>query len=222
MTVSTPSHQNSTEFLDDMLEFIGNSPSPYHASDNICKLLEQSGFRRIRESETWNLSKGDRCYVTRNGTSVIAFRHGKNTIDSHGMRLVGAHIDSPCLKLNPNSIIDRNNYRQANVEVYGSPLLRTWFDRDLSIAGRVFYRSTKGAVESTLINWEEPIAVIPSIAIHLQRDANTRQEINSQIHINPVLLDQQNLDDADFKTMIVNQLNRQSIDVKVDAILGFD
>lgn len=222
MIISTPHRQKSTSLLDDALEFIGNSPSPYHASSNICKLLEESGFRRIRETEKWRLSQGDRCYVTRNETSVIAFRYGKNSIETHGMRLVGAHIDSPCLKLNPNSIAERHGYRLANVEVYGSPLLRTWFDRDLSLAGRIFYRSSNGAVKSALIDWEEPIAVIPSIAIHLQRDANTRQEINSQIHINPMLLGRQYFDRSDIKSIIADLLRHQSIDANADAILAFD
>ena len=222
MIISIPNQENSLWLVNSALDFIGRSPSPYHASSNLCRLLEFSGFRRIRETEKWHLSQGDRCYVTRNETSVIAFRYGKNNIETNGMRLVGAHIDSPCLKLNPNSITDRCGYRLANVEVYGSPLLRTWFDRDLSLAGRIFYRRPNGVVESTLVDWQEPIAVIPSIAIHLQRDANTRQEINKQTHINPVLLDQQNLVDVDFRTMVMNQLHRQSIDVDKDAILGFD
>jgi len=101
------------------------------------------------------------------------------------MRLVGAHIDSPCLVLNPNPIVDRHGYWSANVAVYGSPLLRTWFDRDLSIAGRVF---DKNLGTSTLIDCQVPVAVIPSLAIHLDRTANSRQKINPQVHINPVLL----------------------------------
>ena len=168
-------------------------------------------------------AKGDRCYVTRNETSVIAFRYGKNNIETNGMRLVGAHIGQPL----PETQSEFNN---GSMWVPPGECRSLWFaiafEPGLTVicplAGRIFYRRPNGVVESTLVDWQEPIAVIPSIAIHLQRDANTRQEINKQTHINPVLLDQQNLVDVDFRTMVMNQLHRQSIDVDKDAILGFD
>ncbi len=215
-------HSDANEYLQGMLEYIGDSPTPFHASANLCSLLDEHGFRRLSETEEWQFEEGDRCYVTRNDTSLIAFRFGQKSIIEHGMRLIGAHVDSPCLKLNPNSVIERLGYRIANVEVYGSALLRTWFDRDLSIAGRIFVRSADGSIHSALLDYVQPIAVIPSIAIHLQRDANTRQKIDSQVHINPVLLIDEGLE-RDSSSSLPRQLLSIADDSDfTDEILGFD
>ena len=217
MTVRNKEQGEGLSFLHGMLKFIKKSPSPYHASKNLCKILEKHGFRRLSETSDWNISDDDRCFVTRNGTSVIAFRGGKKAMREHGMRLVGAHIDSPCLKLNPNPFNFRQGYWMANVEVYGSPLLRTWFDRDLSIAGRII---GQGLSQSKLVNCKAPVAVIPSIAIHLDREANKRQEINAQFHINPLLLNHMGHAEVGSQEMLSNLLfatQEETFD-----ILGFD
>ena len=206
------------QYLNGMLEFIKNSPTPYHASQNLCALLDEQGFRRLTETEEWHIQQGDQCYVTRNGTSVIAFRFGSNSKITHGMRLVGAHLDSPCLKLNPGANFEKHGYRIANVEVYGSSLLRTWFDRDLAIAGRIFVRNADGSIRNVLVDSKAPVAVIPSIAIHLERQANKLQEIDSQVHINPVLLNHS----GDNETLPQQLLNSAGGQVEVDGILGFD
>ncbi len=179
--------ESGVDYGDSLVDFIRRSPSPYHASRCLADFLEGAGFLRLREEEKWGLEPGGKYYVTRNDTSLIAFRCGQNPADSVGIRAIGAHLDSPCLKLTPNPILMRHGYQQLNVEVYGSPLLRTWFDRDLSIAGRIFFDDGEGGVGKCLIHKSNPLAVIPSIAIHLEREANTRQEIDSQTHLNPVI-----------------------------------
>ncbi len=209
-------------FLQGMLEYIASSPTPYHASENLCRLLDEHGFRRLLETEEWRIQEGDRCYVTRNGTSLIAFRYPRRPNIQRGMRLIGAHLDSPCLKLNPNSMTEKFGYRLANVEVYGSVLLRTWFDRDLSIAGRIFARRTDGKIQAFLIDGQAPLAVIPSIAIHLHRDANRQQKIDRQAHIHPVLLNYVGMDGADGSTLPKQLLSAVDHAAKEDEILGFD
>ena len=209
---------DANQFLNGMLEFIKNSPTPNHASQNLCALLNEQGFRRLSETEEWYLQEGDQCYVTRNDTSVIAFRFGSNSKVTHGMRLVGAHLDSPCLKLNPKANFEKHGYRIANVEVYGSSLLRTWFDRDLALAGRIFVRNADGSIRKILVDSKVPVAVIPSIAIHLERQANKLQEIDSQVHINPVLLNHS----GDSETLPQELLISAGEQVEVEDILGFD
>ena len=179
--------ESGIDYGDSLIDFIHRSPSPYHASRCLADFLEGAGFLRLKEAERWSLEAGGKYYVTRNDTSLIAFRCGQNPADSAGIRAIGAHLDSPCLKLTPNPILNRHGYRQLNVEVYGSPLLRTWFDRDLSIAGRIFFDDGEGGVGKCLIHKLNALAVVPSIAIHLDREANTRQEIDSQTHLNPVI-----------------------------------
>ena len=166
--------------------FLLKSPTPYHASQSIADALDRAGFVRLEETDEWNIKLGESYYVTRNDTSIVAFRNGQNSPLKSGLRLIGAHLDSPCLKLNPNPFFQGYGYERINVEVYGSALVRTWFDRDLSIAGRVFYRDVKGKIRSQLINLANPVAYIPSIAIHLERSANINQEIDSQQHLNPI------------------------------------
>ena len=166
--------------------YIGQSPSPYHASKNLGFLLEDRGFERLEETEEWNLERDGKYYVVRNDTALIAFRNGSNHVDSEGIRMICAHLDSPCLKLNPNATMSRHGYEQLSAEVYGSALLRTWFDRDLSIAGRIFFGDERGRIRKCLFDAMSPVAVIPSIAIHLERKANEVQEINAQTQLNPV------------------------------------
>ncbi|MDE0309753.1 MAG: M18 family aminopeptidase [Acidiferrobacterales bacterium] len=186
-TVSTA--ESPQLYGDSIADFIHRSPSPYHASSSLADLLESAGFIRLSEQDKWSLESGGKYYVTRNDTSLIAFRCGRNPADSAGIRAIGAHLDSPCLKLAPDPVLKRHGYRQLNVEVYGSPLLRTWFDRDLSIAGRIFFDDGASGIRKCLIHKADPLAVIPSIAIHLERDANVRQEVDSQAHLNPVIAD---------------------------------
>ncbi len=217
MNAKIHQHNDAVEYLEGMRKYIRKSPSPYHASINVCNILDKHGFSRLSETDDWDLTQTKKCYVTRNGTSVIAFRLGQNSKKTHGMRLVGAHLDSPCLKLNPNPINQQSGYWMANVEVYGSPLLRTWFDRDLSIAGRIFERNTNQPV---LVNCQEPIGVIPSIAIHLDRDANKCQKINSQVHVNPVLLSHAGFENSQSEPLLSQLLNANCH--KTEEILGCD
>ena len=136
------------DFVNGLINFIKNSPTPFHAVEIMVQILEQHGFKQLDESEQWaikNTQQGERFYVTRNDSSIIAFQLNQSLIEN-GMRMVGAHTDSPCLKVKPNPEIINNNYLQLGVEVYGGALLNPWFDRDLSLAGRVSYLDEGGAL----------------------------------------------------------------------------
>ena len=179
---------DSAAFNQGLLKFIGGSPTPFHATLNLGILLQDAGFQRLDEAARWNLQKGQGYFVTRNDSSLIAFRTGSQSGAEAGVRLAGAHTDSPCLKLKPRPDINRNGYLQAGVEVYGGALLNPWFDRDLSIAGKIGYVDSEGNLQSCLIDLRDPVAVIPSLAIHLDREVNQQRTINAQQHLPPVLL----------------------------------
>ncbi|MDF1881026.1 M18 family aminopeptidase, partial [Sulfurimonas sp. MAG313] len=171
-----------------LLEFLENSPTPFHATASLVKELESSGFKNLDESDTWDLKKGDKYYVTRNNSSLIAFIYGKDDLNIEGINMLGAHTDSPCLKLKPNTIIHKKGYIQLGVEVYGGALLNPWFDRDLSLAGRVSGLNDAGELVHPLIDFKRPLALIPSLAIHLDKEANKNRSINAQTDIPPIFM----------------------------------
>jgi aspartyl aminopeptidase len=152
-------------------------------------ILRENGFKALNESDEWAVKneKAGRYYVTRNDSSIIAFTLNQ-PLPEKGFRMVGAHTDSPCLKVKPNPEIINNRYLQLGVEVYGGVLLNPWFDRDLSLAGRVSYLNDAGEITHQLIDLEKAIATIPSLAIHLDREANDKRSINKQKHLPPVLM----------------------------------
>ena len=178
---------SSHQFNRQLLDFIGRSPTPFHAVKNLRTQLEEAGFECLVEEDDWQIRPGGRYYVVRNGSSIIAFVAGRRPAEETGIRMVGAHTDSPCLKLKPKPEVHAQGYFQLGVEVYGGALLNPWFDRDLSIAGRVVVNDGQGGLGQSLIDLSRPVAVIPSLAIHLDRDANTARKVNPQTDILPLL-----------------------------------
>lgn len=172
--------------LDRLLHFLERSPTPWHAVDNMARRLEQAGYRRLEEAETWQLAPGERFYVTRNDSSLIAMQVPEETLG--GLRMIGAHTDSPGLRLKPQPVVTGNDWLQLSVEVYGGALLAPWFDRDLGLAGRVHVRREDGRLQGVLLHVDRPIAIIPSLAIHLDREANNGRELNAQTQMLPVML----------------------------------
>jgi len=195
------------DFTNGLLDFIQKSPTPFHAVQNMSEILETHGYNRLDEKEQWDIQQqqvGESYYVTRNDSSIIAFQLNQSMLE-HGIQMVGAHTDSPCLKVKPNPSITKHKYLQLGVEVYGGALLNPWFDRDLSLAGRVSFLNKNNQIEHQLIDWEEAIAVIPSLAIHLDREANESHEINKQEHLPPVLM-KLTEHNADFKELLLDTL----------------
>lgn len=210
-------------FNQELLPFLQRSTTPFHAVRNMTRLLEDAGFVALKESDAWRLPAGQGYYVTRNDSSLIAFRTGGAPLPESGLRMVGAHTDSPCLKVKPQPELVRSGYFQLGVEVYGGALLNPWFDRDLSLAGRISYRNRDGRLRSTLIDFVEPVAVIPSLAIHLDREVNQNRSINAQLHLPPLLWPATG-DDArpDFRSLLLEALHRRQPELHVDTILDFE
>lgn len=179
---------NTEQFNRHLCDFLNHSPTPFHAVSTMSEMLAKAGFSALSETEEWALQAGGRYFVTRNGSSIIAFTLGTESIAETGIRMAGAHTDSPCLMVKPQPELLKNQYFQLGVEVYGGALLNPWFDRDLSIAGRLVYRDNGGQLKQKLVNFDKPVAMIPSLAIHLDREANSGRTINAQTDIPPILM----------------------------------
>jgi len=198
-----------TNFNQDLLDFLAASPTPFHATAELSKQLNAQGFIKLNESEVWSLSQGERYYLTRNDSSLIAFVYGKDDINTTGIRMIGAHTDSPCLKLKPNTVIHKKGYIQLGVEVYGGVLLNPWFDRDLSLAGRISGLDDKGELVHPLLDFKRPIAVIPSLAIHLDKEANKDRSINAQTDIPPIMM--QSEESISFEDILLKESGLKEI-----------
>ena len=200
---------NKQDFNEGLLGFLDASPTPFHATANMAVMFENAGFLKLNEVDKWKLKAGKKYFLTRNDSSIIAFTYPKF---EKNYVMVGAHTDSPNLKLKPNAVIKEHGVVKFAVESYGGLLLNPWFDRDLSLAGRVGYLDSEDKVQNALINVEKAVAIIPSLAIHLDDKANKERTINKQTDICPILSTNE---DFEFDEFIRWQLDKFGIrDVK--------
>lgn len=163
----------------DLRAFLGASPTPFHAVDEAARRLTQAGFQWLEEAEPWTLAPG-KYLVSLGGSNLIAF---VKPAEARGFRIVGAHTDSPNLRLKPNASYTKEGYRQLGVEVYGGALLNSWLDRDLSLAGRVFLRDGG----TRLVRVDRPLCRVPQLAIHLDREINDKGlKLDRQEHLPPI------------------------------------
>ena len=209
-----------TDFNQGLMSFIQRSPTPFHAVLNMAAELKSAGFKALEEKEKWDLKSGESYFVTRNGSSLIAFSVGDS--EELGIRMVGAHTDSPCLKVKPTPEIKQKGFFQLGVEVYGGALLNPWFDRDLSIAGRVTFLNENGSLMSSLVDFKKAIAVIPSLAIHLDREANSQRTINAQKDLPVILTQLGENEEISFREILRSQLNVQQPEVGIKKVLDYD
>ena len=168
-----------------MLHFIDRAPTAYHAVAQLRERLQAQGFVQLFEYERWALQRGGKYYVTRNGSSLIAFIIPDGEQSVTGYRAVAAHTDSPSFKLKDRYDRYSDNYCKLNVEKYGGMLCSSWFDRPLSIAGRVLL-SDENAIQTKLVNFDRPMAIIPNVAIHMDRSANDGKSYNAQVDMLPI------------------------------------
>jgi aspartyl aminopeptidase len=175
----------------DLLDFIDASPSPYHAVATASERLAAAGFTRLDETDDWSaVEPGRACVVVRGGT-LVAWRAGPAGASAGevgaGFRLVGAHTDSPNLRLKPAPDLSNVGFRQLGIEVYGGALYNSWLDRDLGLSGRVAVRGGADRVDVELVRIDRPLLRIPQLAIHLDRGVNDKGLVlNPQVHLTPV------------------------------------
>ncbi|EOR28166.1 MULTISPECIES: M18 family aminopeptidase [Clostridium] len=205
----------------DLVDFLYKSPTAYHSVETIKERLDLNGFSEVKESEKWNLQKEGKYYVIKNDSALIAFIIGNGDVEEDGFKLIGAHTDSPGFRVKANpEMVSEGKYLKLNTEVYGGPILYTWFDRPLGLAGKVTLKGQSSLKpEVKLVNINKPLLIIPSVAIHMNRTVNEGFNINKQKDTLPLL----SLINDKFEKdgFLVNVL---ADELKVDAneILGFD
>ena len=169
----------------ELLTFLDASPNSFYAIKNMAELLATQGYRRLYEGDAWTLEAGRDYFVTRNDSSLIAFRIPKR--DYAGFQIMASHSDSPTFKIKTNAEISvENRYVKLNVEKYGGMICSTWFDRPLSVAGRIIVRTPEG-IATKLVNVDRDLLVIPSLAIHMDRTVNDGYKFNVQKDLLPLL-----------------------------------
>ncbi|MEE2803384.1 MAG: M18 family aminopeptidase [Pseudomonadota bacterium] len=207
-------------FNRELLTFLASSPSPFHAVHNLAKMLSRSGFKQLDLGREWQLTPGDAAFTTHNDSTLIAFQLGEAPLREEGIRMIGAHTDSPCLKVKPLPERYQHGCLELGTEVYGGALLAPWFDRDLSLAGRVSGTLHDGRLASRLIDFARPIATVPSLAIHLNRDVNRNRTINPQEEMRLVLSTGGN--DTSFRELLLRQVKYEHRSAPLEKILDFE
>ncbi len=199
-----------------MMDFIQKSPSCFHAINNIKETLVQKGFTELKESQVWKLDAGGKYFVTRNGSSIISFTLPSATFQS--FLICASHSDSPTFKIKENPELPGAGLVSLNVEKYGGMLINPWFDRPLSIAGRIVVSeksdSTKLSFKSILINFDRDLVMIPNLAIHMNRDANEGHHFDLQQEIRPVISENE---DFSLKKLLAKEAG-----VKAEEIISYD
>ena len=205
----------------ELINFLYESPTAFHAVKNVKDTLEFEGFKELKEADRWNLEVEGKYFVTKNDSALIAFRVGKGDIAENGFKIIGAHTDSPGFRIKPNpEITVENTYVKLNTEVYGGPILNTWFDRPLGIAGRVILKgksALKPRVE--LVNINKPVLIIPSLAIHMNRSVNEGYNFNRQKDTLPLV---GFVNEELEKKGYLMSLLTDELGVSEDEILDFD
>ncbi|AOW01274.1 uncharacterized protein YALI1_B07549g [Yarrowia lipolytica] len=173
----------------DFIDFVNACPTPYHVVHDVRARLVKNGFKELKEKASWNIEPNGRYFVTRNESSIVAFTVGGKWKPGNPMAIVGAHTDSPTFRVKPVSKRSPSgNFLQIGVECYGGGIWHSWFDRDLSVAGRVFVKDpTTGKSQIRLVKVDKPILKIPTLAIHLDRSVMEKFEFNKEQHLTPVL-----------------------------------
>ena len=194
-----------------LLSFIKNSPSCFHVIASIKKILKREGFVELKECEAFNVVTSGKYYVTRNDSSIIAFKVGE-VLDSHSFNIVASHSDSPSFKVKPQADLITPDYHKLNVEAYGGMLCSTWFDRPLSIAGRVMIKQDNKVV-SQLVNFDKNLLSIPSVPIHFNRTANDNASYSLAVDMFPTMGEEK----TSFKAILANEINSDE-----QSILNYD
>ena len=207
-------------FAREVIEFIDESPSTYHVVKNCSDILDENGFERIMPREKWEIKRGGKYFFKKSSSTIIAFTVGENFDVKKSFKIFGAHTDSPCFRIKPNPEMVTENIVRLNTEVYGGPILGTWFDRPLSIAGRVIVKGEDPFFPKTVkIKIDEPLLTIPNLAIHQNREVNNGVKIDKQNDVLPVIsLINKNFEKEGYLERII----LEKTGIKKEDIIDFD
>lgn len=205
-----------------LIDFLEESPVNFLAVEALSKRLEAAGFRRIDAKEPLkDVAAGDKLYVTKNDSSIYAFVMGSKPMAEAGFRIICSHCDSPTFRIKPNAEMQRGGMVSLNTEVYGGPVMATWFDRPLSLAGRVIVKGNDALhPETRLLHIRRPLLIIPNLAIHFNRQVNDGVKLSKQKDMLPLMANyvtEQMQRDGVLMTLIAEEL-----DINIDSILDFD
>ncbi|MCT4590958.1 MAG: M18 family aminopeptidase [Carboxylicivirga sp.] len=206
---------------EELIEFIHQSPTAFHVIANTAKELEANGYQYMDICMPWNIEKGGKYYTTKSGSALFAFQIGTEAPEDKGLKLISAHSDSPGFKIKPQpEMLVDGKYLKLNTEVYGGPILMSWLDRPLSLAGRVLLKSDNPlAPKSQLVDFRKPLLIIPSVAIHLNRSVNDGMELNKQVDMLPLM---SIVNETFEKDNYLLKLIAEKLKVDASEILDFD
>ena len=198
----------------ELLSFIDGNPTAYHTTASVRDILLKEGFSELLESRKWHLEPGKSYFVCRNGSSIIAFRMGEH-LENYSFNVAAAHTDSPSFRVKENAEIHMGQkYTKLNTEGYGGMICSTWMDRPLSVAGRVLVKEGD-AIVSRLVALDRDLLLIPSVAIHMNREVNDKAAFNKQIDMLPLL-------GGAAEEGVLKKLIAKELDVAEEQILGSD
>lgn len=199
----------------EVLNFIEHSPSCFHAVEQLSQMLDQAGYQRLKECDGWTLEQGGKYYVTRNGSSIIAFHVGQQ-LDNYHFQITASHSDSPSYKVKEKAELKgKGGYLQLNTEGYGGMICSSWLDRPLSLAGRVLVRQGN-VVETRLLNIDRDLLLIPNVAIHMNREVNSGMKYNQQVDMLPLFSAGECGENSYY------ELIAQELGVKPEDVVGCD
>ena len=206
--------------MQDFIQYLKDSPVGFYAVRALCERLDTAGFSALSLYGDWQLEAGGKYYLTVGDSSCFAFvlPQDLDQIQAPVYRMIGAHIDQPCLRVKPKPDMKANGYYKLNIEVYGGPIFSTWLDRPLSLAGRVTLQSDDVFVpEVRYVDLQKPVLVIPNLAIHMNREVNKGVELDPQTDLLPI----GGLVEGEDGSLLMDALC-EALDVKPEDILDFD
>ena len=208
------------EFAKQLIDFVHKSPSNYHAVENVKETLLINGFKELDLRERWKVEKDKKYFTIKNNSAIMAFKIGNGDLEKDGFKLIGSHTDFPNFKIKPNPEIVTEGYFKLNTEVYGGPILNTWMDRPLSIAGKVVLKSEDVFnPECRLLDIKRPIMIIPNLAIHMNRKVNEGIALGKQKDMLPLVsLVNEEFQKEDFLLKLI----AKELEVDIEEILDFE
>ena len=206
---------------DSLLEFLDKSPCNFFAVNTIKDELLSNGFTELKADEKWTLKKGEKYFVVKNDSAIFGFTIGNKPVSETGFKIIAAHSDSPCFRIKPNPEMKGDGVLRLNTEVYGGPILYTWFDRPLSLAGRVMVENPDNPLRPTtmLIDLKRPVMIIPHLAIHFNRAVNDGNKLSKQKDMLPIAAIINN--EAEKEGYLLNKV-AEELNIDKKHILDFD
>jgi len=209
------------QFNNELFDFLRFATTPFHAVEYLQNMLVRTDFTQLHEQNEWQVEADTGYFCIRDNGTILIWKTAANSKETSGWKMLSAHTDSPALQIKPSPAKNSNSYIQLGVEIYGGPILATWFDRDLGIGGRVTLLDQNDEIIFKTIDFKRPVATIPNLAIHLNRKLNEEYSIQRQKHLLPLFC-QTTDSDFSFHDVLRKQIEKEYPQLALKEILGFD